>query len=212
MNSRPLLESCAVLPSPAWAAHAPVVVLSSAVCAYCWGKVPWKACFTELAWGSCILLLMFLSSICSFVWRVFAGQGFICTSLVSLKGILCSIWVIFLSVWYLFLAASSSACCLERFHPSLCECLVQTSPRLWPHSSPCAALAEVIFTPRQRVKNVLQKCTLGALLPPCVTASSFPWDNVSLRYILVLSQECSLFSFHLKDLPQLFLPELPWHI
>lgn len=84
----------------------------------------------------------------------------------------------------LFLAASSSAGCLEHFPPHSCECLMQTSLRHWPHSSPCAALAEVIFTPRRRVKNVIQKCTLGALLPPCVTASSFLWNSISLRHIL----------------------------
>lgn len=95
----------------------------------------------------------------------------------------------------LFLAASSSACCPEHFHPSLCECLMQTSPRLWPHSSPCGALAEVIFTPRQHVKNVIQKCTLGALLPPCVTAGSFPWNN--------LSQACSAF---IPRMFSLFIP------
>lgn len=57
------------------------------------------------------------------------------------------------------------------------------------------SFAEVIFTPRQRVKNVLQKCTLGALIPPCVTASSFPWNNISLRYILRFYPK-NVLSFH----------------
>lgn len=95
----------------------------------------------------------------------------------------------------LFLAASSSAGCLEHFPPHSCECLMQTSLRHWPHSSPCAALAEVIFTPRRRVKNVIQKCTLGALLPPCVTASSFLWNSISLRHILGFFPPKNVLSF-----------------